>query len=411
MTSDAAAPVRTPHTSVFMVLLLPFGISAGYVSVTLAYLLTHNGMTTTALGALVALTVWPQTWKVLWAPIVDTTLTSKIWYVIGAIGVGVPIIAVSMIKTPMAALPLLSALVVISSVASSLTSMASETFMAQLPRNLMGKASGWSQAGNVGGAGLGGGLGLYLAQHVHAQWVSGAALGLVCILCALPLIWMTAAPRTHVRPGVIATLREVVRDVWSVVGSRAGLLVIVLMLLPLGSGGAGNFWAAIAGEWRVNGDTVAMINGVANGVVSVIGSLIGGYLCDKMDRRTAYCLFGALIAVNLIAMTYAPRTPAVFIVSTLLYYAIIGACYAAYSAVVLEAIGKGAAATKFNLMASVSNVPIAVMATADGWFHDKGGSKLMFFGEAGLSVAAAVFFGLLVLATRRWRPKPAPVAV
>ncbi len=410
MTIEDAAPARQLHTSVFMVLLLPFGISSGYVTVTLGYLLSHHGMTTTALGALIALTVWPQTWKVLWAPIVDTTLTSKVWYVIGAIGVGVPIIAVSAIKTPMAALPLLSTLVVISSVASSLTSMASETFMAALPRSLMGKASGWSQAGNVGGAGLGGGLGLYLAQHVQAQWVSGAALGLVCMLCAIPLIWMTAAPRPHVRPGVLATLREVLRDVWSVVGSRAGLLVIILMLLPLGSGGASNFWSAIAGEWRVNGDTVALINGLANGAVSVVGSLVGGYLCDKMDRKTAYCLFGALIAVNLIAMAYAPRTPVVFIVSTLLYYAIIGACYAAYSAVVLETIGTGAAATKFNLMSSVSNVPIALMATADGWFHDKGGSNLMFFGESALSVAAAVFFGLIVLATRRWRPKPAPAA-
>ena len=38
-----------------------------------------------------------------------------------------------------------------------------------------------------------------------------------------------------------------------------------------------------------------------------------------------------------------------------------GAGYAAYSAVVLEVIGRGAAATKFNLMASVANVPVTFM--------------------------------------------------
>jgi hypothetical protein len=72
--------------------------------------------------------------------------------------------------------------------------------------------------------------------------------------------------------------------------------------------------------------------------------------------------------------------------------------------VVLEVIGRGAAATKFNLMASVSNVPIAVMPLVDGTLHDQHGSNAMFYGEAALSVAAAVLFGLLVLA---WRPRKA----
>ena len=41
-------------------------------------------MTVAAIGALVALSVLPQTWKVLWAPLVDTTLSPKLWYLIGA---------------------------------------------------------------------------------------------------------------------------------------------------------------------------------------------------------------------------------------------------------------------------------------------------------------------------------------
>jgi MFS family permease len=407
MSSDAA-PIKAPHTSVFLILLMPFGVSSGYVGVTLAFLLSAHGMKAAAIGGILALSILPQTWKVLWAPVVDTTLNAKTWYVLGALGVGLTIIAMSVIRTPMAALPLLSALVIVSSIASSFTSMASETFMANLDPQLQGRASGWSQAGNFAGAGLGGGLGLVLAQHVQAQWVSGAALGLLCIACAAPLLLLTEADRTHMRGTLRETLGEVLRDVWSVVRTRAGLLVIVLMLLPLGAGGASGIMTATARQWRVSGDLVGLVGGVGGGIVAIVGALIGGYVCDLMDRRTAYCLMGCLVAPVLIATALAPRTPLVWVTAFLAYGAVIAACYAAYSAVVLEVIGRGAAATKYNFMSSVANVPVTVMPLVDGFLHDRAGANAMFFGESTLSVVAALFFGLLVLSTRRWRPVPAP---
>ena len=74
----------------------------------------------------------------------------------------------------------------------------------------------------------------------------------------------------------------------------------------------------------------------------------------------------------------------------------------------LEAIGKGAAATKYNALASLSNVPIYYMTSLDGWSHDKWNSRGMFFIESGLAAAAAVIF--LVLAKILW-PNRAPAAV
>jgi hypothetical protein len=52
-----------------------------------------------------------------------------------------------------------------------MVSMSSELFMAHgIEDERKGAISGWSQAGNLGGAGVGGGLGLYLAQRVAAPW-------------------------------------------------------------------------------------------------------------------------------------------------------------------------------------------------------------------------------------------------
>jgi MFS family permease len=402
----AGETAKHPHPWVFLALVTPFGASTGYVTVTLAFMLASKGVTVAAIGALVAASTLPQTWKVLWAPLVDTTLTPRLWYLIGAVGVGLSILAMSLVGRPASALPLLTALVMVSSIASSFCGMTADSFLAHFDASQQGRASGWAQAGNFAGQGVGGGLALYLAQHVQAQWVSGAGLGALCVACAAVLPLVPAVPPL-IRPSIAATFVEVFRDVWAVVKSRAGLLVIVLMLLPIGSGGLGT-WSSFASEYKVSGDTVALTGGLIAGVASGAAALFGGYVCDWMDRRTAYCLFGVLIAVEVVVAAWLPRTGGVWIGASVLYQALLGACYAAYSAVVLEVIGRGAAATKFNLMASVANVPVTYMPVVDGMLHDKYGTNAMFYGEGGLAVAAAVLFGGIVVASGRLL-KPAAV--
>lgn len=395
---------KHPHPWIFLALMAPFGVSTGYVSVTLAYVLAAKGVTVAAIGALVSASVLPQTWKVLWAPLVDTTLTPKLWYLIGALGVGLTILTMSVVPHPASAMALLSGLAIVSSIASSLCGMTADSFLAHFDAKQQGRASGWAQAGNFAGTGVGGGLGLYLAQHVQAQWVSGAGLGLLCMACAAVLPLLPFVPRVA-RSSIAATFMEVLREVWAVVKSRAGLLVIFLMLLPIGSGGLQ--WNSVAGEWKVSADTVALTGGVITGVVSGVAALVGGYVCDLIDRKTAYCLFGVLIAVELVVAAWLPRTAMVWIVASVLYQALVAACYSAYSAVVLEVIGRGAAATKFNLMASVANVPVAFMPVVDGVLHDRHGTNAMFHGEAALTVAAALLFAVTVLASGRLLRKAA----
>lgn len=397
---------ETP-SAIFLVLVLPFGVSAGYVGVTLAFLLAKAGMPTAAVAAIVAFSIWPQSWKVLWAPVVDTTLNAKTWFVIGVVLTGLSIVALSVTPATLKTAPLLTVLVVVSSLASTLVSMSAELFMAHgVPDGRKGAVSGWSQAGNLGGAGIGGGLGLYLAQRVSAPWETGAALAALCIACAAGLLWVDE-PERPARPSRhFESVRELIADVWSLARSRLGFLVLILMVLPIGSGGASGVWAAIASEWRVGGDMVALVAGVLGGVASLVGAVAGGYICDRMDRRTAYCVFGLALAAVAVAMALLPRNPGVFISATLAYATVLGACYAGYSAAVLEAIGKGAAATKFNLLASVSNLPVAFMTATDGVLHDRYGSSGMLYGEAGVAVLAVIGFAGF---TRLTRASPEPI--
>ena len=78
---------------------------------------------------------------------------------------------------------------------------------------------------------------------------------------------------------------------------------------------------------------------------------------------------------------------------TMLYAFVTGLTYAGFSAFVLEAMGLGAAATKYNLFASLSNMPIAYMTSIDGWAHGKWGPAGMLYTEA--VVARPVWFSSL----------------
>ncbi|HSQ95564.1 MAG TPA: MFS transporter [Croceibacterium sp.] len=394
---DSQGVVRFPI--VFMPLFAPFGISSGYVSVTLGFLLSRAGVPTAIIGALIALSVWPQTWKILWAPVVDTVGNPKLWYGVGTTLVGGTILLMSVLPMTRAEVPLFSTLIIVSSIASTLVSMSTEIFMAnQTPPELRGRASGWSQAGNLGGAGIGGGLGLLLAEHVGHAWVSGAVLALMCFVCWAGVLFLPRLDRTAKAPSYLRELLNVALDVWSVAKSRLGYLALVIMVLPIASGAVP--WSAVAKEWHAGGDLVALVNGVAGGLASMVGAMLAGWVCDRMDVKRAYCLFGILVGLAAVAMIALPRTPTVFTAFVLLYSAMVGMGYAGYAAIVLEAIGKKSPATNWNLMAALSNIPIAVMSTFDGWVHDKYGTNAMLLGELVLPAIAILGFGVLVLVTR-----------
>ena len=387
------------NTAIFLPLFAPFGISSGYVSVTLAFLLGRAGLSTLEITTIIAATIWVQTWKMLWAPIVDTVGNPKLWYGLGAVGTGGTILAMSVLPATANEVPLITLLAVISSAASTLVSMSTEIFLAQcVPPPTQGRASGWAQAGNLGGAGVGGGLGLLLAEHVTQQWVSGAVLAIICVACWGCLYFVPAAVRTRTAPSYLSELKGVALDVWEVARSRVGYLALILMVLPIASGAAP--WSAIAGEWKAGADLVAWVNGVAGGLAAAAGAMVGGYLCDRMSPSRSYCVFGLVAGAIAVVMAWCPRSPTTFVVFTMGYSALIGCGYAAYSAIVLEAIGKRSAATNFNLMSALSNVPIAVMTSFDGWVHDRYGTDAMLYGELALPAATIAAFILFRMATK-----------
>ena len=392
---------RGPHPFALTLLYLPFGMANGYVQVTLAYVLVQAGFSVEQVAGLVALSVLPQTWKFVWAPLVDTTLTAKRWYQIGTLITAAGLLGTAFIPARQSAYWTLGLLVFLTSIATTLLAMATEVLMAHaIHETQRGRAGGWSQAGNLGGSGLGGGLALWMSQHLP-PWSGGATLGVIALTCCFALKFYREPDRGRgEHRQIIESLATVGRDVWSMARSRAGYLTLLLFIIPISTGAASGLWSAVADDWHTGADTVALVNGVLGGLISMVGCVIGGRLSDSMDRRSSYAFFGLLQAACAAAMGAMLKTPTTFVVFTMIYALFNGFAYAAYSAVVLDAIGKKSAATNWNLLASFSNIPITYMTLVEGHAQSRWGSSGMLYSEAVLAVAAAVLFTVATVATR-----------
>jgi len=395
-------PEQKKHPVLWLILFFPLGLSNGYVVVTLGYLLSTHGASVTAIAALGALSLWPQVLKFLWAPLVDTTLSSKTWFAMSAAATGILMAITTFVASSPSQMGLIDILVVLFSVTSGFNSMAADNLMAHATGpDEKGRAGGWSQAGNTGGSGLGGGAVLWLSQHAGAEYTGAVALILATTLPCIALFFVNEPAATHRSERYLRSLLNVLAEVWDFLRRYNGALVFFIMLVPIGVGSAQNLFSAIARDWHASADTVALTSGLLSGVVSIFGSLAGGVICDKMNRKWAYCLFGVGLALCAILMAVAPRTEIMYAVMTTLYNFTMGICYAAFGALVLESIGTGAAATKYNVLAGVSNLPILYQTVIDGWGYKQGGADGLLYTDA-LSGVLGVALVVAVALAAKW---------
>jgi MFS family permease len=438
---ERVTPERSTHPVLFLLLFVPMGISNGYVTVTLAFLLAGAGVGVDAIAVLGNWSLVPQMGKVIVAPLVDAMLTNKSWYLIAAVVTGVLIALTGFVPASSSNLTFITVCVFLISVASAFSALAADSIMAYATKpEEKGRAGGWSQAGNLGGSAIGGGLGLWLAQnltsggdyaagqwltrhtsiawfsdaghwfgsHVEAAVVGGCAVGLLCLLSCFALLFVHEPPSEHREAKFWNSIVNVGKDLWSLLKSRKGLLAFVAMCLPISVCAMTQLWSAVASDWHASANAVVMINGMLGGVITMVGCIAGGWLCDRMNRMVAFNLFSLILCVSALAAAFSPRTQEMYILYVGIYMLLTGLCYAAFGAVVLDAIGKGAAATKYNLLAGVANVPIAYLAWLDGKAHvwhapswlPFDGSTMMLLTEATVPVLGTLILVLFAVLTR-----------
>ncbi|TMQ69274.1 MAG: hypothetical protein E6K80_12255, partial [Candidatus Eisenbacteria bacterium] len=117
------------HPWVWAVLYFPFGLTIGFPSIALGYLASRAGVSVSVIAGVIGMTWLASGWKFTWAPLGDYTLSRKKWYRIAISLVSVGFIAMSVVPLGRSTMPLLSGIVLLTSIAGTFIAFATEGLM------------------------------------------------------------------------------------------------------------------------------------------------------------------------------------------------------------------------------------------------------------------------------------------
>jgi MFS family permease len=116
----------------------------------------------------------------------------------------------------------------------------------------------------------------------------------------------------------------------------------------------------------------------------------------------------ALVAAGI---ALSPATVSMYVGWNFLYAFVVGLAYAAFTATVLDAMGPGSAATKYNTFASLSNFPIWWLGLVLGRVADKVSPRAMLYTEAAIGLVGVVVFLVATRLIKEARPELVPAVV
>jgi len=253
---------------------------------------------------------------------------------------------------------------------------------------------------------LGGGIGLWLLDHMPSPWQAGLVLAVLTLACCIPLRFVPDVPAEASACNLWGAVKHVGSDMWQVLKSPRGILCGTLCFVPVGTGAAGGVLAQaqVAAHWGAHAGEVELVQGLLSGGVSMMGCLAGGYICAHLlGSRTAYAVFGGLMTAVTAVMAVTAPTVGAYIGFNLAYAFTMGLCFAAYASVVLEAIGKGHAATKYNGFSSLSNAPVWYMGLVLAKAETRWGPNAMLLTESALAIVGILVFATTAAIVRRSR--------
>jgi MFS transporter, PAT family, beta-lactamase induction signal transducer AmpG len=418
--SEVASPapeLRWSWPPLFGLLEIQFGAAVGFLQTAVPYWLARDGMPLAQIGLLSGTAFSPHAWKLLWVPLIDLGPWRRIWYGVGTLLTALLLLACTFLDEPARNLGLYTLLLTGLQATASTAHAALNGLMATTTRaEDKGRTGGWQMAGNVGATSMLGALCIWLASVSSRQTVGLVLAGLV-LGSGAGIFWIIerAAPRASPGPLLRAAwerVKGIVLDLTRTAFSRDGLIMLVLCLMPVSCGALTNLFSAMAGDYQVSQHVVELVNGLGMGLTGALGSLLGGWLSDRMNRKLTYALMGCATGLCAFAMAAAPLTASTYVWGTLAYSFANGAAFAAFAGMVLSMVSEGAAVTtKYTLFVAASNLSISYVTALDGQasgFRDLGVRASIAF-DGLITFGGILGVGLIFLLFLHRKPRPTAV--
>jgi MFS family permease len=356
--------LAAPHR--FLWVVLPYAIYIGFTTNGGAsYLLRQVGMPVDQVANAIALLGIPSSIYFLWSPLADLWMPRRWWLLVCTVGAAAALAIGSYVLyyAPHAAVWLYFFGMVFCMLISSAYGGLISSMIAPGSRT---RAAAWAQASNLGGGAIGPGLILYLALHLRPSlWVPMAA-----VLMILPgLVAFTLKEPVHAKsPGFGEHFRKVGHELRQTCLKRKNLFGLILLLAPPGAGALIGLLPALAPDYHVSGTSVVWINGIGGGLLMALGCLAGGWVPARIDRRVAYAVAGAVVAVPAVFIAFAPANSIAYIVGTVVYLFFIGLTSTVCMGLVLDVVGAvgHSGSLRYSILMALSYVPIAYMTWIEG---------------------------------------------
>jgi PAT family beta-lactamase induction signal transducer AmpG len=379
---------------------LTFGLVAGFIITALPFILAKAGISVDRIATISATAMSPTFWAFLVTPLIDVGFTRRFYGFGFAIAAAVCLATALWLFSP-ERLTLFTGLLLLAELAVVLQANAIGGWTSEfVPDTARGKVGGWTNAANLGGGALGAMLIMWSATYFTFRTL-GVVIALVVLASTLFLLRFPepAKPVLGLRQIFGGTFRSVLQT-----SRRPQVLTgFLLFLAPASCVAAINLFAGLGKDFHASSGRVVWVTGAGAAATSAIGSVIGGYIADRVDRGVLYMIGGALAGVCALAMAGTVHTQTAFTVGVLVYNGVAGVCYAAFTALGLQLVGirNPTAATQLGLFAAATNAAIVYMTWADGRGYASFGVRGLFLVDGLASIGAAIPLLLFL----RWRAR------
>jgi PAT family beta-lactamase induction signal transducer AmpG len=379
--TNLSTPKERPW--LFGLLIAPMAVlSNGLISGALSYLLRRQGVGIGRSSEIIALLILPQSIYFLWSPITDFWIRRRTWLIVGAVGAALTLVAAfhgGRLDTPSAVtLMFLSACfgqLIVSSCGGMMGTLHSE-----LNRR---RASSFFQAGSLAF----GALGIFALASLAEKFSIGLLGWIAAALIVFPSLAAFAAPEQskELEQGIRQTFACIWHEFKHTFFCWRAIPYTLIMLFPMCSGAAIGLLPGIAQEYGLTGQQMAWMNGIGGALLTAAGALAATLVPARVRASVAYLSVGLLNEATIAILWLGPLRPSTYFIGATLYLFTIGACYALFTAVVLEFLGRSgkSGCARYSIINSLGNVPVAYMTAVDGR-----GGKL--WGARGLAGTDAV---------------------
>lgn len=380
---------RSPRPWIVGLSVTPFGLVAGFTITALPYLLTRSGISVDRVATISATVMSPTFWGFLLNPLLDTGLTRRAYCWI-TVSTSAVCLAVALWELSLRNLGAMTALLLVGELSIVLFAAAGGGWVTEfVPESDRGAVGGWTNVANLGGGAAGALAVMALASHFPIPWI-GIGLAATVVLCALPLVVFPAAKASAFSVRQVFT--SALGDTWRASKKRECLAGFALFLAPASSVAAINLFAGLGKDFHTNPALVVGITGAGCAVSASIGALLGGRAAGRFPRGFVYLGGGIGAAICAILMAVTPHTPAAFVAGVLIYNALAGVSYAAFTALGLQLVGRHStvASTQLGLFAAATNGAIVYMTWLDGRGYRHFGVRGLLLTDGLVALAAAI---------------------